>query len=68
MNSDKIQEIVDRAIIYTEDILRRAPNHLGVAREGLERMRQNLRLGAEDHPSLERLEDYIKKLERRFAN
>lgn len=68
MTTDKIQDIIDRAIAYTEDILARAPRHYGVAREGLERMLQNLRHGAEDHPALQRLEDYLDELQRRFPN
>ena len=31
-------------------------------------MRENLKLGAEDHPALRRLEDYIEELQRRFPN
>ncbi|MGO9742107.1 MAG: hypothetical protein ACLPN5_11455 [Roseiarcus sp.] len=68
MVNDNIESIVDRAIAYTEDILSRAPQHYRVARQGLETMRDNLRLGAEDHPALRRLEDYIEELDRRFAN
>ena len=65
MTFDKIEEIVDRAIAYTEDILQKAPQHYQVALNGLERMLQNLMLGAADHPALRKLEDYIKLLERR---
>jgi hypothetical protein len=68
MMTDRIQDIIDRAIAYTEDILARAPRHYGVAREGLERMLQNLKLGAEDHPALRHLEDYVHELQRRFPN
>jgi hypothetical protein len=65
MVSDKIAKIVEHAIAYTEEILQKAPQHYQVALDGLERMRQNLMLGAEDHPALRILEDYIKLLERR---
>ncbi len=68
MVNDNIESIVDKAIAYTEDILSRAPRHYRVARQGLVTMRDNLRLGAEDHPALRRLEDYIEELDRRFAN
>ena len=68
MAFDKIGEIVDRAIAYTEDILQKAPQHSRVALNGLERMRQNLMLGAADHPALCKLENYIKELERRRLN
>ena len=65
---DDIDKIVDKAIQYTEDILGRAPRHYQVAREGLERMRDNLKIGAGDHEALRRLEDYLNELGRRFAN
>ena len=65
---DKIDEIVDKAIQYTEDILARAPRHYSVAREGLERMRDNLKIGAEDHEALRKLENYLDELSRRFPN
>ena len=65
MISDKIAKIVESAIAYTEEILQKAPQHNQVALDGLERMRQNLMVGAEDHPALRVLEDYIKILERR---
>jgi hypothetical protein len=65
---DDIDKIVDKAIQYTEDILGRAPRHYPVAREGLERMRDNLKIGAGDHEALRRLEDYLNELGRRFAN
>lgn len=59
---DKIDQIVERAIAYTEEILARAPHFLDVAREGLERMRANLATGAPDHPALVRLQDYLREL------
>jgi hypothetical protein len=65
---DNIDEIVDRAILYTEKILGQAPRHYPVAREGLERMRDNLTIGAQDHPALDRLDDYLGDLERRFTH
>ena len=42
MVSDKIAEIVERAIAYTEEILQEAPQHYQIALDGLERMLQNL--------------------------
>ena len=59
---DTIDQIVDRAIAYTRQVLEKAPRHWDVARDGLERMRQNLAEGAPDHPALERLEMYIAEL------
>lgn len=65
---DKIDEIVDRAIQYTEHVLGQAPRHYDVAREGLERMRDNLTTGIENHPALGRLNNYIGELARRFSH
>jgi hypothetical protein len=65
---DGIDDIVDRAIQYTEEILEQAPRHYEVAREGLTRMRDNLTIGAEDHPALGRLDEYIGELIRRFTH
>jgi hypothetical protein len=64
---DRIDEIVDRAIQYTEDILKQAPRHFRSARDGLVKMRDNLTFGANDHSALGRLDDYIGELDRRFA-
>jgi hypothetical protein len=65
---DRIDEIVNKAIQYTEKILDRAPSHYAAARDGLERLRDNLTLGAEDHPALGRLDNYIGELMRRFTH
>ena len=65
---DKIEEIVHRAVRYTEDILSRAPQHYRIAREGLERMCDTLAVCDAGDPALQRLRDYIHELERRVAN
>jgi hypothetical protein len=65
---DKIEEIVDKAIKYTEDILARAPRHYPAAREGLERMRNNLAIGTAGHPALDKLDKYLEELRRRYSN
>jgi hypothetical protein len=64
---DKIDEIVERAIEYTEKMLAGAPGRYALAKEGLERMRNSFSLGADDHPAFSRLANYIVDLERRFA-
>jgi hypothetical protein len=65
---DKITRIVEQAIQYTEEILSREPKHFGAACDGLERMRNSLAIGAEDHQALGRLSAYIGELSRRFGN
>ena len=68
MTTDRINEIIDRAVNYTEDILTRAPRHLRVARQELERMRHNLELDIGDHPALHKLTAYIEELEHRVSH
>ena len=65
---DQIDDIVDRAIHYTERILSVAPHHYSAARDGLTTMRNNLTVGADDHPALLRLDAYLGELERRHPN
>ncbi len=65
---DRIDEIIDKATRYTEEILKRAPHLYSAAREGLEIMRGNLEIGAEDHPALRKLDGYLGQLGRRYSN
>lgn len=67
LGMDRIDEIVGKAIAYTEDILARSPEHIDTARGGLERMCRSLEQGAPHHPALERLRAYIEELQRRGA-
>lgn len=62
---DKIDDLVARAIAYTDDILSRGPEHWESARDGLIKMRESLEIGAPNHPALERLRLYIEELEAR---
>ena len=62
---DKIDELVGRAIAYTEDILERGPEHWESARDGLTKMCESFELLAPKHPALERLRAYIRELELR---
>lgn len=61
---DRIDEIVTRAIGYAEVATREAPHLAEVALVGLRRMRDNLSLGAPEHPALARLSAFIAKCER----
>jgi hypothetical protein len=49
-------------------LLSRSPGHYQIARDGLQRMRENLAQGAADHPALGRLDAYIADLESRFTH
>ena len=62
MTLDKIDDIVDKAIEYTRLVLLTAPEHGETARAGLETMRDNLILGAPDHPALARLSAFLTSL------
>jgi hypothetical protein len=59
---DRIEEIVERAIVYTATVLRAAPEHFEAARAGLERLRSDLALEVPDHPALERLRSFLHEL------
>ena len=65
---DEIDNIVNKAIQYTEEILTLAPCQYAIARDGLERMRDTLKTGAEEHEALRRLEKYLDELIRRVPN
>lgn len=65
---DKIDGIVARAIAYTDHVLATKPEHYRAARQGLERMRDNLARDTPGHPALERLTNYLGALDRRENN
>ncbi len=57
--ADKIEEIVNRAIENTLTILGASRAGWRVARTGLEKIHDNLALGAPGHPALRRLKAFI---------
>ena len=57
--ADKIEEIVNRAIEHTLRILDASRGGWSVARRGLEKIYDNLALGAPGHPALDRLKAFI---------
>lgn len=57
--SDRIDRIVDRAAEHTKALLLKEATRWPIAREGLERILADLRIGAPDHPGLERLRRFI---------
>ncbi len=59
---DRIWQIVERAIDFTDLVLKAAPHHGAAARRGLEQLRDNLAQNAPDHPALNRLRNYIAAL------
>ncbi|MFZ0205657.1 MAG: hypothetical protein WAL59_05985 [Roseiarcus sp.] len=64
---DEIEQIVERAIACTVTVLQTAPEHLGAACAGLERLRNNLLLGVPNHPALDRLGLFLVELELRAS-
>ncbi len=63
---DRIDEAVDRAIANTEHLLSTKSERYRTVRLGLERMRARLARDAPGHPALERLDDYLVRLNKRI--
>ena len=59
-----LDEIVDRAIEYTNRSLKAMPSYRNAAIEGLKNLRESLAKKDSDDPALARLDDYLKQLER----
>jgi hypothetical protein len=57
--ADKIEEIVNRAIEHTLTIVESSRGEWRVARKGLERIYDDLAVGAPGHPALARLKAFI---------
>ena len=57
--TDRIDEIIEKAIEYTDEILLRNTTQWLVARRGLLKMLADLQTGAPDHPGNERLKTFI---------
>jgi hypothetical protein len=60
--TEDIDEIIDRTIEYTCDILSNNTVHWLTAREGLEKILITLQIGTPDHPGIRRLRRYIAEL------
>lgn len=56
---DALEDIVDRAIDYTDRILQNMPGYRNAAVAGLRNLRSNLAERAPDHPALGRLDTYL---------
>ncbi|MDE3176637.1 MAG: hypothetical protein KGM15_11105 [Pseudomonadota bacterium] len=59
-----LDEIVDRAIDYTNRTLQTMPSYRQTAIEGLKKLRANLARKDSEEAALARLDDYLKQLER----
>lgn len=62
--TDKIDEIVDRTIKHTRELLAADAIEWSVARVGLERIGDGLAAEAPDHPALVRLRDFVVEQDR----
>ena len=60
---DKIDEIVNRAMNYTDLVLINTPDYADAAIAGLGRLRDTLAASFPDHPAVHRLSDHISTLE-----
>ena len=62
VNVSALDDIVDRAIDYTNRILRTMPSYHGAAVAGLRKLRDSLAEKSPDDPALKRLDDYLESL------
>jgi hypothetical protein len=65
--TDRIENIVEKALLYTEEILAAAAADWSVARIGLSKMAANIRNAAPDHPALQTLVRYIEENDARYG-
>jgi hypothetical protein len=59
---DNLEQIVDRAIDYTNLILRRMPSYRDAAVAGLRTLRDSLAAKSPDNPALRNLDAYLETL------
>ena len=59
--TDRIEIIVGKAILYTQEILAARAAHWRIARNGLTKMAANIESAAPDHPALETLRRFIRE-------
>jgi hypothetical protein len=59
---DNLNDIVDRAIAYTNELLQRMPTYRAAAAKGLRRLRRSLAGRAPGHPALARLDAFLETL------
>jgi hypothetical protein len=59
---ENLQEIVDRAIDYTNIILRRMPSYRDAAVSGLRNLRISLAAKSPENPALRNLDAYLETL------
>jgi hypothetical protein len=62
--TDKINAIVDQAIMHTRSLLESSQVERETARVGLEKLRDSLAIEAPGHPALDRLRDFIAEQDR----
>jgi flagellar hook-associated protein FlgK len=63
-----LDDIVDRAIDYTNLILRRAPSYREAAISGLRTLRESLAEKAPDDPAIQKLEAFLNALSEGASN
>ena len=57
-----LDDIVDRAIDFTNRILAAMPSYRGATLRGLRKLRASLAQKSPDHPAIKRLDDYLEAL------
>jgi hypothetical protein len=61
---DRIEEIVARAIGFTDLVLSSMPEHADLAIESLQRLRETLSTNLPGHSALKQLDEYLAEVER----
>ena len=57
-----LNDIVDRAIDYTHQVLRTMPSYRATAANGLRKLRDSLAAQAPEHPAIKRLDAFLESL------
>jgi hypothetical protein len=63
--TDKVDEIVERAIEHTLPYLEASPERWRPARQGLQRIHDDLARNAPGHPALQRLRAFVARWDQR---
>jgi hypothetical protein len=61
--TDRIEDIIERTIAHTRGLLATMPEIWPVARVGMQKIHDDLALGAPDHPALLRLQAFIAEMD-----
>ena len=66
--TDRIEKIVEKAILYTQEILATRTAHWRIARAGLIKMLSNIESADPGHPALETLRRFISENDAQYGD